>query len=153
MEGVGISRILGICHPGLYVVWVCNFLHQSCFIFFICCLILFRGVSRVARVVKTPSPNAGDIRDSGLIPGLGRSPGEGHVNPLQYSCLDNPMDRRAWQATLHSVVNSRTQLKWLSTRAAWLGASTALGTLGVPESSQQPYMKVRSHFLISGGTH
>ena len=56
-------------------------------------------------VVKNPPPHAGD---SGLIPGLGRSPGEGNGNPLQYSCLENPMDRGVWQATVHGVTQSRT---------------------------------------------
>ena len=51
-------------------------------------------------VVKNPPVNAGD---AGLIPGSGRSPGEGNGNPLQYSCLDNSMDRGAWQATVHGV--------------------------------------------------
>ena len=50
---------------------------------------------QAALVVKNPPANAGDIRDGGLIPGLGRSPGGGHGNPLQYSCLENPMDRGA----------------------------------------------------------
>ena len=50
------------------------------------------GASQVALVVKNPPANAGDVRDKGLIPGLGRSPGAGHGNPLQYSCLENPMD-------------------------------------------------------------
>ena len=54
-------------------------------------------------VVKNPTANAGDIRDMGSIPGLGRSPGEGNGNPLQYSCLENPMDRRHWQATVHGI--------------------------------------------------
>ena len=54
-------------------------------------------------VVKNLAANAGDLRDVGLIPGLGRSPGEGQGNPLQYSCLDNPMDRGAWRATVHGV--------------------------------------------------
>ena len=49
-------------------------------------------------------------RDLGSIPGLGRSPGEGHGNPLQYSCLENPMDRGAWRATVHRVSKSRTLL-------------------------------------------
>ena len=52
--------------------------------------------------------NARDIRDMGLIPGLGRSPGEGHGNPLQYSCLKNLMDRGAWRVTVHSVTKSWT---------------------------------------------
>ena len=59
--------------------------------------------SQVTLVVKKPPANAGDIRDSGSIPGLGRSPGEGNGNPLQYSCLENPIDRGAWQATVHRV--------------------------------------------------
>ena len=66
-------------------------------------------------VVMNPPAGAGDARDVGSIPGLGRSPGEGNGNPLQYSCLENPMDRGAWQATVHGVAKSRTQLKRLST--------------------------------------
>ena len=52
--------------------------------------------------------NAGDAWDAGLIPGLGRSPGGGHGNPLQYSCLEYPMDRGAWWATVHGVTKSQT---------------------------------------------
>ena len=52
------------------------------------------GASQVVLVIKNPPANAGDIRDTCLIPGLGRSPGGGHGNILQYSCLENPMDRR-----------------------------------------------------------
>ena len=55
--------------------------------------------------------NTGDARHSGLIPGLGRSPGEGYGNPLQYSFLENPMERGAWRATVHRVTKSQTQLK------------------------------------------
>ena len=58
--------------------------------------------------------NAGDIRDVGSFPGLGRSPGGGHGSPLQYSCLENPMDRGAWQATVHGVAQSQTRLQQLS---------------------------------------
>ena len=54
-------------------------------------------------MVKNPPASAGDIRDTGLIPGLGRFPGEGNGNPLQYSCLGNPMDRGAWWAVVHGV--------------------------------------------------
>ena len=61
--------------------------------------------------------NAGHIRDSSSFPGLGRSPGGGHGNPLQYSCLENPMDRGAWRATVHTVVQSRIRLKQLRTHA------------------------------------
>ena len=66
-------------------------------------------------MVKNMPANAGDTTDVGSIPGLGRSPGGGHGNPLQYSCLENPMDRGAWWATVHGVAESWTQLKWLST--------------------------------------
>ena len=61
-----------------------------------------------ALVVKNPTANAGDIRDSSLIPRFGRSPGEGHGNPLQHSCLENPMDRGAWWATVHGVAKLDT---------------------------------------------
>ena len=59
-------------------------------------------------MVKNSPANAGDLRDVGLIPGSGRSPGEGNGNPLPYSYLQNSMDRRAWQATVHGVTNSQT---------------------------------------------
>ena len=57
---------------------------------------------------KEPAANAGDIRDVGSIPGLGRSSGRGHGNPLQFSYLENPMDRGAWRATVHRVAKSQT---------------------------------------------
>ena len=60
----------------------------------------------MALLVKNLPANAGDIRDSGSIPGSGRSPGEEHGNPLQYSCLENPMDRGAWWATVSGVTES-----------------------------------------------
>ena len=69
------------------------------------------GASQVAQVVKNSLANTGDLRDLGSILGLGRSPGGGHGNPLQYSCLENPMDRGAWRATVHGVTKSWTQLK------------------------------------------
>ena len=53
--------------------------------------------------VKNLSANAGDVRDTSSMPRLGRAPGEGYDNPLQYSCLENPMDKKAWQATVHRV--------------------------------------------------
>ena len=62
------------------------------------------------RVVKNPSANAGDARDVGLILGSGRSPRNGHSDPLQYSCLENPMDRGSWQAAVHKVTKSWTRL-------------------------------------------
>ena len=65
-------------------------------------------------VVKNPPANAGDVIDVGSIPGSGRSPRGGHGNPLQYFCLENPLDRIAWCATVHKVTNSWTRLKPLS---------------------------------------
>ena len=65
-------------------------------------------------VAKNLPANTGDVRDSSSIPGSGRSPGVGNGNPLQYSCLGNPMDRGVWWARLHRVTTSRTRLKWLS---------------------------------------
>ena len=64
--------------------------------------------SQVVLVVKNPPVNAGDV---GSIPGLGRSPGGGHGNPFQYFCLENPMDKEAWWATVHRVAQSWTRLK------------------------------------------
>ena len=64
--------------------------------------------SQVVLVVKNPPANAGDIRDTGSAPALGRSSGEGHGNSFQYSCLENPMDRGAWQATVYGVAKSQT---------------------------------------------
>ena len=61
---------------------------------------------------KNLPANAGDAGDTGLIPGLGKSPGEGNGNPLQYSCPENPMDRGAWQATVHGVKKSRTRKRY-----------------------------------------
>ena len=58
--------------------------------------------------LKNPSANAGEARDAGSFPGLERTPGEGNGNPLQYSCLENPMDRGAWRAIVHGVAESRT---------------------------------------------
>ena len=63
-------------------------------------------VSQGALVVKNVPANAGDIREVGSIPGSGRSPGEGHGNPLQYSCLENPMGRGAWWAMVHRFAES-----------------------------------------------
>ena len=78
-------------------------------------MLLLLCASQVAQVVANQPANAGDVRDTGSIPGWGRSPGEGHDNPLQYSCLENPMDRGACWATVHGVAKGWTPLKRLST--------------------------------------
>ena len=76
--------------------------------------LFFLVASQVALVVKNLPTNAGDVRDMGPIPELRRSPGEGHGNPLLYSCLENPMDGGVWWATLHRAAKSLTLLKQLS---------------------------------------
>ena len=70
--------------------------------------------SQIALMVKNTPTNAGDVRDTGSIPGSGRSPRGGNGNPFQYSCLENPMDIGAWWAIVHRVTQSQTQLKWFS---------------------------------------
>ena len=69
------------------------------------------GASQLVLVVKNVLASAGDLRTVGSIPRLGRSPGGGHGNSLQHSCLENPMDRRAWSATVHRVAKSWMRLK------------------------------------------
>ena len=73
--------------------------------------------SQAVLVVKSRPANAGDLRDVSLIPGLRRSPGGGQHNALQYFCLENPMDRGAWRATVHGLAKSWTRLEQLSTHA------------------------------------
>ena len=68
-------------------------------------------------MVKNLPANAGDVRDTGSIPELGGSSGEGHGTPLQHACLENPMDRGAWQDTVHRVAKSPTRLVQLSTQS------------------------------------
>ena len=84
--------------------------------------------SQVAPVVKNLPANAADAREMGLIPGSGRSLGGGHDNPLQYLCMEYPMDRGDWRATVHRPTKSWTQLKQLNTRRAltkWLSSAIA----------------------------
>ena len=73
--------------------------------------------SPVAQTVKNQPANAGGVGDTGLIPGTGRFPGGGNGNPLQYSCLENPMCRGVWGVTVQGVEESQTWLKWLSMHA------------------------------------
>ena len=102
------GHCLEICWP-----WIC-LLVSMLFLFF--GSKIHTTTSQVALVVKNLPANTGDVRDVGLIPGSGRSLGGGQGNPLQYSWLENPMDRGAWQTTVHGVAKSQTQLKRLSTR-------------------------------------
>ena len=79
------------------------FINYGIFLYYI--ILQLKGASQVALVVKNPSDNAG-ARHTGLIPGLGRSPGGEHGNPLQNSCLKNPMDIVAWRAMVQMVTKS-----------------------------------------------
>ena len=78
---------------------------QYCFCFSIL-VMRHMGSSTDGSVIKNPLAGAGNEGDAGSVPGSGRSPGEGHGNPLQYPCLENPMDRGAWWATVHGVTKS-----------------------------------------------
>ena len=83
-----------------------------CITYTLCCVVETNTrASQVVLVVKNPSATAGDIRDMGSIPEWERSPGGEHGNPLQHSCLGNPLDRGAWCATVHRAAKSQTQLK------------------------------------------
>ena len=73
--------------------------------------------SKLALVAKNPPTDAGGVRDADLIAGLERFPGGGNGNPLQYSYLENPMDRGAWRATVYRVAKSQTRLKHLNMHA------------------------------------
>ena len=92
------------------------------------------GASHLALVVKNPSANEGEANS---VPGLGRCPGGGNGNPLQYSCLENPMDRGALHTTVHGVAKSQTRLKQLSTHACsqanrWQHIRYLFGTIKCP---------------------
>ena len=108
------------------------------------------GASQMALVVKNLPANEGDVRDMGLIPWSGRSPGGGHGNPLQYFCLENPMDRGAWRDTPHGVSKSRTRLNRLSTHAGTqapkkclLGEQLNGDSPMVPGSQQRPVLLLK----------
>ena len=89
---------------------------------------------------KNLPANAGDIRDVDLIPGSGRSPGGGRGNPLQYSCLENPLGRGPWQATVHRVTESQTWLKWFSMHPCIPGLSWKVSEV---------YIQMRSLWTLS----
>ena len=94
-----------------------------------CSLLLPREVSQVVAVVKNPPANAGDRSNECSIPGSGRSPGGGHGNPVQYSCLENPMDKGAWRARVHRVTKSWTRLKRQHTHTHIHGEAEMRGSL------------------------
>ena len=80
-------------------------------------------------MVKNTPVDAGDTGEAGLIPGSGRCPGRGHGSPLQYSCLENPINRGASWAPVLKVTKSQTQMKHLSVHAHPLGSEEAMGAL------------------------
>ena len=110
---------LHIRWPKYWSIWTFRFLLISCFEKWCCdksiCIVRFGFPGGTGG--KESSSKAGDLRDAASIPGWGRSPGGRHGNPLQYSCLENPMDRGACWATVHGVAKSQTQQKHLSRRA------------------------------------
>ena len=106
-------------------------------------------VSRVVLAVKNLPANAGDIGDAGLIPGLRRSPGEGNGNPLQYSCLENPVDRGAWCAIVHGVAKSQTRLKHLQRTDSWQSIQPTLFLSAMPIHSC-PIIKANGYYLKDG---
>ena len=102
-------------------------------------------------MVKNPPADAGDVRDVDSIPGSGRSPGGGHGNSFQYSCLENPMNRGAWWARVHKVTKSWTQLKWMNKHAAfsagqWSTFQEYRNWAG-PSLEVLMYLKEKSHNL------
>ena len=98
----------------IYASQVCVYMYVWVYIY-----IGFSGVTRdqTCHHMLALTANAGDVRDSGSIPGLGRSPGRGNGNPLQYSCWESPIARGAWWATVHSIAKNWTPLKWLRVHA------------------------------------
>ena len=116
-----------ICVHMYVCVYVYVYIHTSqmcvcicvCVCVCVCVCMYFPGVPRdwTWHHMLALRANARGVRDSGSIPGLGRFPGGGNGNPLQYSCWESPIDRGAWWATVHSIAKSWTLLKWLSMHA------------------------------------
>ena len=107
---------------------VAVFISLCCTAEWISCEYTHPRASPVALVVKNPPVSAGDLRDTGSIPVWGRSPGRGNGNALQYSCLENHMDRGAWRAVVPGVAKSQTRPKRLSTYMYPLGINTSLSS-------------------------
>ena len=102
-DGTELNFLLYIKHCEFFFFFLATSYFCALQIFQSFVLGMVKQGSQVVVVVKNPPANAGDIRDMGSIPGLGRSRGGGHGNPFQYSCLENPLDRGASQATDHRV--------------------------------------------------
>ena len=102
--------------------------------------------------VKSSLANGGDIRDKVSISGSGRSPGGGHGNPLQCSCLENPMDRGAWWATVHRVPNSWTWPKWLGMHTCKLLLLELRSSSCLADSSSGQKVALESRWSVSAST-
>ena len=103
------------------------------------------GASQVVLVVKNLPASAGDMRDAGPIPGLGRSHGGEHGNPLHYSCLENPLDRGAWWAIAYRAAKSWTRLKRLSMHEYPINMSEQMYTMKL----KNPYEKLVTFFCLN----
>ena len=101
------QKIESLWQPSVEQVCWCHFPKSVIFkLSYVCCFLDIMLASQGALVVKNQSASAGEVRVAGSIPGLGRPPGGGHGNPLQYSCLENSTDRGAWRAIVHEVAKS-----------------------------------------------
>ena len=101
-------------------------------------------------MVKISPGSAGDPRDSGSIPGSGRSPRKGNDNPLQYSDLESSMDSRAWQATVHGVTESQTQLRYCAHTTVRMQKKKKLSFLAASERGKQCTGWISGHTLPQG---
>ena len=99
--------MLGFCNAQVSIASMCGL---ECGVSDFCSYEVVWEASQVVLGVKNPPADAGNIRDLSSVPGLGKSPGGGHGSLIQYSCLENPMDRGAWRATVHRVAKSQTRL-------------------------------------------
>ena len=109
-------------------------------------------MSQVALVAKNLPASVGDVRNSGSIPGLRRSLGVGHGNVLQYPDLENPVDKRAWQAAFHRVTKRWTRLKWLITHTIKLKSFfTAKETINKMKIQSSEWEKIMANEAIDKG--
>jgi len=107
-------------------------------------------------VVKNPPASVGDIRDMGSILKLGRSPGVGNGNPLQYSCLENPMDRRAWGPTVHRVAEESDRTEQLTNNFVWRSSAPLLSAaplVHLPGLQSWVCARARAHTHTHTHTH
>ena len=110
-QGLSSVIILYVSYIFLYILFLHYCILSSEIDISYCAFLIPLLASYVVLVVKNLPANAGDIRNSGLFPGSGRSPGGGNGNPVQYSCLENPTDRKTWWAKVHGIIISQTQQK------------------------------------------